>query len=72
MLICQLKVKQEKEHELMQKERNKMQLEAAKQASIERLVSGLMFSTSPCDRVVMLELSRQLLPLKLFPARNVS
>ena len=39
VLCFQLKVKQEKEHEMMQKERNKMQLEAAKQASIERLVS---------------------------------
>ncbi|XP_076468617.1 uncharacterized protein LOC143299362 isoform X2 [Babylonia areolata] len=37
----ELRVKQEKEHELMQKERNKLQLEAAKQASIERLVEEL-------------------------------
>ena len=42
LVLCpQLKVKQEKEHEMLQKERNKLQLEAAKQASIERLVSRL-------------------------------
>ncbi|KAL8592207.1 hypothetical protein ACOMHN_030882 [Nucella lapillus] len=37
----EVRVKQEKEHDLLQKERNKMQLEAAKQASIERLVEEL-------------------------------
>ena len=39
--VFQLKIKQEKEHEMMQKERNKAQLEAAKQASVERLVDEL-------------------------------
>ncbi|XP_070191909.1 uncharacterized protein [Littorina saxatilis] len=41
LLDKELKGKQEKEHDLLQKERNKMHLEAAKQASVERLVEEL-------------------------------
>lgn len=44
LIHVQLKQKEEKEHELMQKERSKSHLEQAKQASIERLVRATIMS----------------------------